>query len=128
MLKFTKKRTDISGQETGDFYAFDASVLYDLLKPLSARCDTAEVEITVYPIDDKVELDEKAIREVILTHGSQAEVDKRAKQKEIDEYNKPIKAEIESLDKKRIRPLAESDAAFLKSLNEQIIALRGKLK
>ena len=77
MLKFTKKKVDIEGVETGDFYGFDASILYEELKPLNARCDTAEVEITVYPIDDTIELDKEAITAVVIAHGSQEQCDYR---------------------------------------------------
>jgi hypothetical protein len=82
MLKFFKKKTDISGTETGDFYGFDASILFDDLKPLNARCDTAEVEITVYPLDDKIPLDETAIRTIVTTHGSKEAIAQRELDKE----------------------------------------------
>ena len=107
MLRFYKKKTDISGTETGDFWGFDASILYDELKPLNARCDTAEVEITVYPIDG--ELDKEAITAVVLAHGSKEAVEARRVKKEKDEFNAPIKAKIDELDWKRLRPIAEME-------------------
>ena len=91
MLKFYKKKTQIDETETGDFYGFDANILYDILKPLNARCDTAEVEITVYPIDDTEEFDETAITNAVLLHGSNEQVIIRARIKEAQEFNKPIK-------------------------------------
>lgn len=39
-----------------------------------------------------------------------------------------IKAELAAIDQKRIRPLAEGDTAFLKTLNDQAIALRAELQ
>lgn len=39
-----------------------------------------------------------------------------------------IKAKIQDIDQKRIRPLAEGDAVYLAKLNKQIIALREQLK
>lgn len=42
--------------------------------------------------------------------------------------NIAIKEQIAVLDLKRIRPLAEGDTAYLKTLNDQIITLRSKLK
>jgi len=44
------------------------------------------------------------------------------------ESNVNIIAQIEAIDIKRIRPLAEGDTAYLATLNKQIIALRAKLK
>lgn len=46
----------------------------------------------------------------------------------IVEWNRPILAKLDSLDKKRIRPLAEGDTEYLAGLNEQIIALRATLR
>ena len=45
-----------------------------------------------------------------------------------DATNAPIKAQIASLDTKRIRPLAEGDTVFLAKLNDQIKILRAQLK
>jgi hypothetical protein len=42
--------------------------------------------------------------------------------------NIAIKAQIAVLDLKRIRPLAEGDADYLKVLTDQIVALRSQLK
>ena len=58
--------------------------------------------------------------------------EKRQKQwsdaQEIVEWNRPILAELDALDKKRVRPLAEGDTEYLAGLNEQIIALRATLR
>ena len=43
------------------------------------------------------------------------------------DQNAPILQQIETLDKRRIRPLAEGDAAYLAKLNKQIAALRAQL-
>lgn len=48
--------------------------------------------------------------------------------REKNEFNAAIKKQIEALDIKRIRPLAEGDALFLDGLNKQIAALRAQLK
>jgi hypothetical protein len=42
--------------------------------------------------------------------------------------NDEIKVQLATLDLKRIRPLAEGDAAFLITLNAQVTALRKQLK
>jgi len=39
-----------------------------------------------------------------------------------------IEQELNALDLKRIRPTAESDAKYLKTLNEQVTALRDQRK
>jgi len=44
------------------------------------------------------------------------------------ESNMRIKQQIEALDTKRIRPLAEGDTAYLATLNTKIAALRATLK
>jgi hypothetical protein len=44
-----------------------------------------------------------------------------------EEINAPIIAEIQRIDIKRIRPIAEGDANYLAILNNQIVALRAKL-
>ncbi len=41
--------------------------------------------------------------------------------------NRPILEAIDSLDAKRIRPLAEDDASYLARLNKKIVVLRAKL-
>jgi len=46
----------------------------------------------------------------------------------IEQHNAPILAEMNALDMKRIRPLAEGDTAFLATLNTKIAALRATLK
>ena len=43
-------------------------------------------------------------------------------------WNAPIYLELDSLDKKRVRPLAEGDTEYLTGLNEQIINLRATLR
>ena len=68
---------------------------YDELKPLNARCDTNEVEILVYPIDPKVELNEAAIRNVIALHGTQAKIAMREQNKKDEKAKEDlIQAEI----------------------------------
>lgn len=49
-------------------------------------------------------------------------------EKEKQEFNGKIIAQLDALDKKRIRPLAEGDTEYLKGLNEQIIKLRETLR
>jgi len=44
-----------------------------------------------------------------------------------EQHNAPIIAQLNALDIKRIRPLAEGDAAYLADLNAQIVTLRGQL-
>lgn len=44
-----------------------------------------------------------------------------------DEINAPILAQINALDLKRIRPLAEGDTSYLATLNAQISGLRQQL-
>lgn len=44
------------------------------------------------------------------------------------QHNAPILAEMNVLDLKRVRPLAEGDAAYLAELNQKILILRAKLK
>jgi hypothetical protein len=39
-----------------------------------------------------------------------------------------IKQELDALDIKRIRPVAEGDAAYLATLNDQALALRAELQ
>jgi hypothetical protein len=134
MLKFTKKKTDINGEETGDFYGFDPSILYYLLKPLNARCDTAEVEITVYPIDDKTLLDEKAIRDIVILHGSKEQVEIRRKEKELSEVNAPILIKLQEIDMKSIRSIREyisskQDAfSYIKECELDAVIERDKLE
>jgi len=43
-------------------------------------------------------------------------------------WNAGIKAQLDALDIKRIRPTAEGDTAYLTTLNAQALALRGQLK
>jgi len=126
MLRFYKKKTDISGTETGDFYGFDASILYDELKPLNARCDTAEVEITVYPIDG--ELDKEAVTAVVLAHGSKEQVEARRVKKENDEFNAPIYAKLDEIDKKSIRAIRAGDTQYIQQYEEEAVTERAKLK
>ena len=45
----------------------------------------------------------------------------------VEQNNTRLKAEIAVLDLKRVRPLAEGDAAFLSVLNAQVAALRAQL-
>jgi len=46
----------------------------------------------------------------------------------IEQHNAPILEEMNALDMKRIRPLAEGDTAYLATLNTKIAALRATLK
>ena len=131
-MKFTKKKTQIDQTETGDFYGHAALLVTDpafqaTMLALNARCDSAEVEITVFPIDVNSPLDEEAITEAIIFHGSKEQCAARERVNAAKEFNKPIKAEIEALDKKRIRPLAEGDVEYLEGLNKQIVVLREAL-
>ena len=124
MLRFVKKRADIDGTESGDFYGFDASMLGDILKPLNARCDTNEVEITVYPIDATSVWNEQDITDAVLLHGSQ-------EQMAVRESNKIIKEKIYNLEAqqtpRRIRE-ALHDNSWMLALESQIAALRAQLK
>jgi len=45
----------------------------------------------------------------------------------VNNHNKPILEKIAKLDVKRIRPIAEGNAAYLAPLNKQIAALRATL-
>ncbi len=131
-MKFTKKRTDpFTKETTGDFVGFDPAILSEALAAISARCDTSETEITVFPIDPTAiwsEQSEAEVRALVLAHGNQEQVDARVRVKDVEAFNAPIKAELSALDQKRIRPLAEGDAGYLKMLNDQILALRATLK
>ena len=127
MLKFYKKRTDSEGIETGDFYGFDPIILYEELKPLNARCDTAEVTISVFPIDPEGEFDEKVIREVVLKHGSEEQVAARVAAKEKAIFNAPILEALITIDTKRIRAMCEGDTEWLEKYNQQSKELRGRL-
>jgi len=46
----------------------------------------------------------------------------------IEQHNAPILAQMDALDIKRIRPIAEGDTAYLATLNSKILALRATLK
>lgn len=50
-----------------------------------------------------------------------------AAQRAKDAQNAPIIAQIAALDIKRIRPIAEGDAAYLAIINQQVLALRAQL-
>lgn len=47
--------------------------------------------------------------------------------KTTEEQNSIIKIQIDLLDKRRIRPLAEGDTVYLQQLNDQIKTLRAQL-
>lgn len=56
-----------------------------------------------------------------------AEIESRKSFIDKDLINEPVLKEIEKLDIKRIRPLSEGDATYLKKLNDKIADLRTKL-
>ena len=132
-MKFTKKKTDISGTVTGDFYGhaallagdaeFQAALALVNAKVLSSN----EVDMDVVPLDSDLPFGEGSVREVVVEYGSEAKMETRARIAEAKAYNEPIKAEIAALDAKRLRPFvekAEGDAEILSSLTRQIEALR----
>jgi hypothetical protein len=60
-----------------------------------------------------------------------AEIEERlagAQAAEDKAHNATVQAQLAALDIKRIRPLAEGDAAYLQTLNDQILALRQSLR
>jgi len=46
----------------------------------------------------------------------------------IKQHNAPILAQMNDLDLKRIRPLAEGDTVYLNNINQQILAMRKTLQ
>jgi len=136
MLRFTKIKEDIISRETrGHFYGFDASILYEELKPFNARCDTNEIEILVYRIDETLPFDVEAITAVVIAHGSREQCEARRIKKENDEFNAPIFAQIKLLDESRIRSIAEpsikdeaTGETWLDYYNKQVSDLRLQLK
>jgi len=89
MLKFTKKKTDIEGNTTGDFDSFNASqlldelvaVLGDMGTPQKWYLNTNEVEIDVVILDDT--LDTSGVAEVIANHVPQDDSDEKTIQAEM---------------------------------------------
>lgn len=67
--------------------------------------------------------EEEALRDVEEAAWAASEVERQK-----IEHNRPILEQIKELDIKRIRPLVEGDTEVLESLNQQIIALRSRLK
>lgn len=69
-----------------------------------------------------------------FTAEEEAEADQReanwtaySAQREKDAFNAGVLELLAALDLRRIRPLAEGDAAYLADLNAQVIALRAQL-
>ena len=63
------------------------------------------------------------------TDDEQAEIDnRRAIGIPVDEFNKPILAELEILDKKSIRALREGDSMRIQTIESEAMALRLQLR
>ncbi len=107
----TKDRRLIEMQSGGDDRLDLKEIRLDTLKQNALNAGYKEDDIEVKWITDE-----------------EWTVIQEAQKDPIIEWNRPIKAQLDALDQKRIRPMAEADAAFLKTLNDKIIVLRNTLK